>query len=221
MPIAVRHIESILRMVGHVASVCAPSMHFNSLQRWPTNYLCVHTCFQAEAHARMHLRDFVREDDVDMAIKVMLDSFIGAQKFSVKSVLQKRFKRYLWHGKNNNAILSHLLETLVRDQQRSDQLFGRLSNGDDDDLADLSSSTRVRLDQLQMLARENEVSERSRSIHCHVGNHHSFASVSVFVCLDSAFQVYDVSNFLKSADFRRDYSVADDGNGNTLIVKTF
>ena len=51
---------------------------------------------QAEAHARMHLRDFVREDDVDMAIQVMLKSFIGAQKFSVKSVLKKRFKRYLW-----------------------------------------------------------------------------------------------------------------------------
>jgi DNA replication licensing factor MCM2 len=38
VPIAVRHIESILRM--------------------------------SEACARMHLRDYVREDDVDMALKV-------------------------------------------------------------------------------------------------------------------------------------------------------
>ena len=44
----------------------------------------------------MHLRDFVQEDDVNMAIQVILTSFIGAQKFSVMSVLRKRFKRYLW-----------------------------------------------------------------------------------------------------------------------------
>ena len=43
----------------------------------------------------------------------------------------------------------------MREQQRTDHLFGRL--GDGDDLADLSTSTRVRLDQLEMLARENEV----------------------------------------------------------------
>jgi len=34
----------------------------------------------AEASARMHLREHVREDDVDMAIKVVLSSFLQAQK---------------------------------------------------------------------------------------------------------------------------------------------
>lgn len=48
VPIAVRHIESIMRM--------------------------------AEASARMHLREHVREDDIDMAIKVVLSSFLQAQK---------------------------------------------------------------------------------------------------------------------------------------------
>lgn len=57
MPIAVRHIESMIRM--------------------------------AEAHARMHLRSFVTEDDVDMAIRVMLESFISTQKFGVQKALQK------------------------------------------------------------------------------------------------------------------------------------
>lgn len=42
--IAVRHIESVLRM--------------------------------SEAHARMHLRDYVRGDDIDMAINMLLESFL-------------------------------------------------------------------------------------------------------------------------------------------------
>ena len=49
VPIAVRHIESIMRM--------------------------------SEAHARMHLREYVRDDDVDMAVRTMLESFIQAQKY--------------------------------------------------------------------------------------------------------------------------------------------
>lgn len=44
IPIAVRHIESVLRM--------------------------------AESYARMHLRDFVRSDDIDFAIDMLLESFL-------------------------------------------------------------------------------------------------------------------------------------------------
>lgn len=43
----------------------------------------------AEAHARMHLRDYVVEDDVNMAIRVMLESFIDTQKFSVMRSMRK------------------------------------------------------------------------------------------------------------------------------------
>ena len=49
--IAVRHIESIIRM--------------------------------AEAHAKMHLREIVRNDDLDLAISVMMNSFIQSQKYSI------------------------------------------------------------------------------------------------------------------------------------------
>jgi DNA replication licensing factor MCM2 len=52
VPIAVRHVESMMRM--------------------------------AEAHAKMHLRDYVRDDDMDASIRIMLGSFIDAQKFSVR-----------------------------------------------------------------------------------------------------------------------------------------
>lgn len=37
----------------------------------------------AEASARIHLRDYVQEDDVNMAIRMMLESFVETQKYSV------------------------------------------------------------------------------------------------------------------------------------------
>ena len=37
----------------------------------------------AEANARIHLRDYVQEDDVNMAIRMMLESFVETQKYSV------------------------------------------------------------------------------------------------------------------------------------------
>ena len=43
----------------------------------------------AEAHAKMHLREYVTEDDVNMAIRVMLESFIDTQKFSVMRNMKK------------------------------------------------------------------------------------------------------------------------------------
>lgn len=43
----------------------------------------------AEAHARIHLREYVHEDDVNMAIRVMLESFIDTQKFSVMRTMKK------------------------------------------------------------------------------------------------------------------------------------
>ncbi len=49
----------------------------------------------SEAHAKMHLREFVTRDDVNMAIQVMLDSFISAQKFSVARLMKKKFRKYL------------------------------------------------------------------------------------------------------------------------------
>ena len=43
----------------------------------------------AEAHAKMHLREYVTEDDVNMAIRVMLESFIDTQKYSVMRNMRK------------------------------------------------------------------------------------------------------------------------------------
>jgi len=43
----------------------------------------------AEAHAKMHLREYVGEDDVNMAIRIMLESFIETQKYSVMTQMRR------------------------------------------------------------------------------------------------------------------------------------
>ena len=63
IPIAVRHIESVLRM--------------------------------AESHARLHLREYVRTDDIDMAISMMLESFLQSQKLHNQRQMKKEFDKYL------------------------------------------------------------------------------------------------------------------------------
>lgn len=43
----------------------------------------------AEASAKMNLRDYVRADDIDLAISVMIGSFVSAQKLSIKKTLER------------------------------------------------------------------------------------------------------------------------------------
>lgn len=49
----------------------------------------------SEASAKMHLRDFVRADDIDLAIQVMVGSFVSAQKSSIKKQLERGFRYVL------------------------------------------------------------------------------------------------------------------------------
>merc|ERR1719293_260958 len=67
----------------------------------------------AEAHAKMHLREFVSEDDVNMAIRVMLESFIDTQKYSVMKTMKKTFSRYLSYKRDNNELLLFILRNLA------------------------------------------------------------------------------------------------------------
>lgn len=60
IPIAVRHIESVIRM--------------------------------SEAFAKIHLRDFVKAEDIDFAIRMMVTSFIQSQKESLRRVLKQKEK---------------------------------------------------------------------------------------------------------------------------------
>lgn len=49
----------------------------------------------SEAFARMELRDFISESHTERAIKVVVASFIGAQKLSAKKSLQRSFAKYM------------------------------------------------------------------------------------------------------------------------------
>ena len=100
IPVAVRHIESIIRT--------------------------------AEAHARMHLRwsvgervmcrDHVNDDDVDVAIATMLESFINSQKHAVKMALRKTFRSYIVRPEDNFGLILYQLTELVREKMLALQL---------------------------------------------------------------------------------------------------
>jgi len=84
IPIAVRHIESVIRM--------------------------------SEAWAKMHLRDYVRSDDIDHAIEMLLESFLQSQKVSVARQLTKKFEKYRTRQSDSSQLLLHTLKKVVGDR---------------------------------------------------------------------------------------------------------
>ena len=68
----------------------------------------------SEASAKMNLREYVRSDDIDLAIQVTVGSFVNAQKMSIKKTLERV------SGQRNDVVLhkTHALTgrmTLLRD----------------------------------------------------------------------------------------------------------
>ena len=84
IPIAVRHIESVLRM--------------------------------SEANAKIHLRDYVRSDDIDLAIEMLLDSFLQTQKLSIARQLSKKFEPYRAKKTDANQLLLHTLKKMATER---------------------------------------------------------------------------------------------------------
>ncbi|XP_046389557.1 DNA replication licensing factor Mcm2 [Ischnura elegans] len=70
----------------------------------------------AEANARMHLRDYVQEDDVNMAIRMVLESFVETQKYSVMKSMRNAFQKYLSYKKDHSELLYYILRQLTLDQ---------------------------------------------------------------------------------------------------------
>jgi len=70
----------------------------------------------SEAHAKMHLRDHVWNDDVDVAIKIMLESFLQSQKYSIARSLRKKFSHYLTAQEDGNQLLNNILNRMLREQ---------------------------------------------------------------------------------------------------------
>ncbi|XP_066139011.1 DNA replication licensing factor Mcm2 [Euwallacea fornicatus] len=70
----------------------------------------------SEAHAKMHLREYVQEDDVNMAVRMMLESFVETQKYSVMKSMRQIFQRYLSFKKDHSELLFYILRQLAQDQ---------------------------------------------------------------------------------------------------------
>ncbi|PON91754.1 DNA replication licensing factor Mcm [Trema orientale] len=117
VPIAVRHIESMIRI--------------------------------SEAHARMHLRQHVTQEDVDMAIRVLLDSFISTQKFGVQKALQKSFRKYMTYKKDYNELLLYLLRELVKNALHFEDIVSGSTSG--------LTHIDVKVEDLQIKAQEHEI----------------------------------------------------------------
>jgi DNA replication licensing factor MCM2 len=124
VPIAVRHIESIMRI--------------------------------SEAIARMRLSNKVTDSDLNIAIKVMLNSFITAQKSAVQSALRRQFSRYLQVEASYNTLLMEKLRELVQERVGVDAaLRGSVERFDG------VSSVEVRLGDLADKARRHGITDLS------------------------------------------------------------
>ncbi|KAG0706135.1 MCM-domain-containing protein [Suillus ampliporus] len=76
----------------------------------------------AEASAKMSLREYVRPDDIDMAISVAVGSFVSTQKMSIKKTLERGFRKYLTQARDYEELLAFLLGQLVKEKARFHQL---------------------------------------------------------------------------------------------------
>jgi DNA replication licensing factor MCM2 len=109
----------------------------------------------SEAHAKMHLRAHVRDDDLDAAIRVLLTSFVSAQKFSVRTALRRQFRKYLVSDTTNTHLLLHILQDMFRKEQMYQTLRQRQNNIRPTD--DVETILQVPLDELEGRARERKI----------------------------------------------------------------
>ncbi|CAI5438107.1 unnamed protein product [Caenorhabditis angaria] len=70
----------------------------------------------AEAHAKLHLRSYVNDDDCSAAIRIILESFVNTQKASVMRQMRKTFSRHLTENRSANELLLFVLKQLVKEQ---------------------------------------------------------------------------------------------------------
>ncbi|KAK1349753.1 MCM DNA helicase complex subunit [Hamiltosporidium tvaerminnensis] len=70
----------------------------------------------SESFCRMGLRSIVSQEDIDQAISVVLDSFIGSQKYSVMKNLKRKFRKYLEN--KEHEVLIFILNEIYKDKLR-------------------------------------------------------------------------------------------------------
>ncbi|KAI0812657.1 MCM-domain-containing protein [Irpex lacteus] len=101
----------------------------------------------SEASAKMALREYVRADDIDLAISVTVGSFVSAQKMSIKKTLERGFRKYLTQARDHEELLAFLLGQIVKDKVRLYQLQKR----------DQPASVTVKVTELDEQAKEHDI----------------------------------------------------------------
>ena len=73
----------------------------------------------SEAFCKMRLSEYCTSQDVDRAIAVTVDSFVGGQKVSCKKALARAFAKYvLLSPDSQNSVLTIRTDTRLRSQVR-------------------------------------------------------------------------------------------------------
>eukprot|EP00127_Corallochytrium_limacisporum_P002506 Clim_evm63s128 gene=Clim_evmTU63s128 len=100
----VKFYAELRQEAARTASVPVSVRHFEAILRI------------SEAHAKMHLRDTVNMDDINQAIKVILESFMSTQKNSVRRDLRRSatLYRYVTYNQDVNQLLVYTLKRMLR-----------------------------------------------------------------------------------------------------------
>ncbi|KAL5506953.1 MCM2 [Sanghuangporus vaninii] len=109
----------------------------------------------AEASAKMHLREYVRGDDIDLAISVMVGSFVSAQKTSIKRTLERGFRKYLTQARDHEELLAFLLGQIVKDKAR----FYQAQHGEPPEKVSISAT------ELDERAKEHDIFDTQPFLH--------------------------------------------------------
>lgn len=72
----------------------------------------------SEAHAKMHLRNHVNDDDVRVAVKMILESFVATQKNLVRKTMQQIFHSQLNYSRSASELLLNVLKNMVLEEQQ-------------------------------------------------------------------------------------------------------
>lgn len=72
----------------------------------------------AEAYAKMHLRNHVTTDDVRVAMKVIIESFVSTQQQRVRKQMEQIFANQLNYKRSSSELLLNILKNMVLEEQQ-------------------------------------------------------------------------------------------------------
>ncbi|XP_952188.1 DNA replication licensing factor, putative [Theileria annulata] len=153
----------------------------------------------SEANAKMRLSNVITSEDVDVAIAMLLESYISSQKYSVATRLSMEFTRYRALFTGNDELLTQLLKGSLQHQlqvQLRKQYVNQMHHTDGTDV--------------DMENMENIVGMESN------------ISVMLFIkiCNRYKFGEDQVNRWMHSSQFKKHFKLYHDQNGNQLITST-